>query len=109
MTELADAAEPAPPEREPTPQEDVIYDALTTGDTQTIDAIAAEARPQEDSVVDPVDVPAEAPMEPPEQFDADYHHAWTRYQADNEAPEQERERLTAAAAQRDNHAAMENL
>jgi hypothetical protein len=109
MTELTDAAEPAPPEREPTPQEDVIYDALTTGDMQTIDAIAAEVRPQDDPVVDPVDVPVEAPMDPPEQFDVDFLHAWTRYQADNEAPEQERERLTAEAARRDNHEAMEGI
>jgi hypothetical protein len=110
MTERADTAKPAPPEREPTPQEDIIYDALTTGEVAVIEELRdtvlgppADTQPAVEEAV------PEPPPDPVEQFEQDLRHAWTRYQADNEAPEQERERLTAEAARRDNHEAMEGI
>jgi hypothetical protein len=99
--------DPARPGRKPTAQEDVIYNALTEGDTQAIDAIVADVLP--DPAPDPVEPPPAPEPDPVEQFEQDYGNAWRRYQADNELPEQERVRLTAEAVQRDNHQAMEGI
>jgi hypothetical protein len=96
-------------ERKPTAQEDVIYNALTEGDTQAIEAISADVRPDPAPVEEAPVEPSPEPADPVEQFEEDYEHAWRRYQADNETDEAERVRLTAEAAKRDNHDAMEGI
>ncbi len=63
--------------------EQEIYDALYAGDLDAID----EAR---------------AAAEDPDQFQADYMAAWTHYQADHEAPEEQREADQAASVETEN-------
>jgi hypothetical protein len=88
-----------------TPQEDQIYDALTAGDQEAVEQLRADATgepltpdgpsgPSGPSI--PESEPEPEPLDPAAQFDADYANAHARYQADNEAPEAEREASTAA-------------
>lgn len=67
-------------EHVPTAQETAIYQALGKGDMATIDELrqaATAAGPDEQA-----------------QFETDYQYAWNRYQADHEAPQEEREQAT---------------
>lgn len=74
---------------EPTEQETAIYDALNAGDQQAIEQLRADAYSSGEG----------------EQFDIDYYHAWTHYQADHEAPEEAREAATAAVVEAENDTA----
>ena len=73
---------------EPTAQEDAIYQALTSGDHDTIQQLGEDA--------------TAAGPEELAQYETDYGFAWTHYQADHEAPEDEREEQTAAEVQDEN-------
>lgn len=102
----------------PTPQEDQIYDALTAGDQDALKAIEDAVYGTEEEL--PVEGPGgpqtpglpdieQPPVEltPEEQYEADYANAHARYQADNEAPESEREANTKAKVVDENQAAKE--
>jgi hypothetical protein len=70
----------------PTEQEETLYLAMTAGDWDTI-TDAREA------------------TEDPEQFETDYANAHARYQADHEAPEDEREAATIEQVDDENQTA----
>jgi hypothetical protein len=87
-------------EHTPTEQETALYEALTEGDHDTI------ADMREDAYSAPPDPDREADeLTPAEQYDLDYQNAWTHYQADHEAPEDEREEQTADEVQDENQEA----
>jgi hypothetical protein len=95
-----------------TPQENQIYDALTAGDQEAVGQLRADAigididapgAPSGPSQPEPEPEPEPPePLDPAAQFDADYAAAHARYQADNEAPEAEREASTAANVAEEN-------
>lgn len=94
------------PEHTPTAQETQIYDALTVGDHDTIDAMREAAYAADPTPPDPV---PEGWLPPAEQYDVDYDNAWSHYQADHETPENQREILTVVDVQQENHDALEGL
>jgi hypothetical protein len=66
------------PAHQPTEsQEEVLYDAMSSGDWSTVEELRQDAAD-------------------PEQFEADRFAAWTHYQADHEMPQKERESNTRA-------------
>jgi hypothetical protein len=86
-------------------QEDAIYQALQSQDFEAIDEMREEAyiAPQ---------FPTEFPMDsswlsPIDQFNQDYANANARFQADHEAPEEERVQATAEAVVVENQIAAE--
>ena len=92
-------------EHTPTAQEDEIYQALNSGDHDAISEIRDAAysadqtppasKPGEDGDVLPT---------PAEQYEIDYQNAHAHYQADHEAPEDEREAATLEAVTDENEA-----
>lgn len=82
-----------------TEQETAIYDALTTGDHDAIDAMQDAADSADQTPPDPE---PEDWLSPANQFDEDYAYAWAHYQADHEAPEPQREAATKVAVHEEN-------
>lgn len=82
-----------------TAQETAIYDALTAGDHDAIDTMRADAYAADQTP--PEDAPGEW-LSPREQFDTDYSHGWTHYQADHEAPAPARVVATAVHVETEN-------
>lgn len=76
------------PEHTPTEQETALYDALTVGDHDAIEQARQDASDAE-------------------QFDVDYENASVHYQADNEAPQGEREQAMVNVVEAENKAAEE--
>lgn len=74
---------------EPTAQEDAIYQALTDGDQDAIQELHDQALEAGEL----------------EQYQEDYQYAHARYQADHEAPEDEREAQTAEQVTDENQTA----
>lgn len=87
-------------EHTPTPQEEQIYEALTEGDQDTI----AELRDDAYSTAPEADTQPDEPT-PAEQYEIDYENAYARYQADHEAPEDQREQQTAEHVDDENQTA----
>jgi hypothetical protein len=79
---------PQPAHQPAESQKDVLYDAMSSGDWSTVEELRQDADP--------------------EQFEADRFAAWTRYQADHEMPEKEREANTKAHVKRANDRANEH-
>lgn len=88
--------------QDPHAQETVIYDDLTLGNHADIEALRAAAHAADPTPPEPA---PEGWLPPIDQFELDYANAWARYQADNEAPEDEREANTAEAVDAENDAA----
>ena len=78
-------------EHTPTEQETVIYEALSSGNHDAIDQMSEDA--------------TAAGGEELAQYETDYQNAWAHYQADHEAPEDEREAQTAEEVQDENQTA----
>ena len=96
-----------PQEHEPTPQETELYEAMTAGDWGTVEQMrqaAYEADPTPPTTKD--GEPLEGWLPPIEQFDVDYDHAYSHYQADHEMPEREREIATKIEVADQNQTAM---
>jgi len=72
-----------------TDQETALYDALTIGDHDAIEQMREDASDAE-------------------QFEVDYAYAHAHYQADHEAPEDEREQATAEVVEAENDEAARN-
>jgi DnaJ-domain-containing protein 1 len=72
----------------PTEQEETLYLAMTAGDWDTIAAMHADTEPDD-----------------MDQFETDYANAHARYQADHEAPEDEREQATIEQVDDENQTA----
>ena len=94
-------------EHTPTPQEDEIYQALNAGDHDTIAELqdAAYSADQTPPASKPGDDSGDVQPTPAEQYEIDYANAHAHYQADHEAPEDEREQATAEQVADENEAA----
>lgn len=89
-----------------TEQEIAIYEALTIGDHDAIEQMRKDAHESDQS---PPSAPPPKGWHPPvAQYNIDYQYAWNHYQADHEAPEDEREQATAEAVEAENDEAARN-
>lgn len=87
-----------------TTQETAIYEALYAGDHAAIEQMRADAYDADQTR------PADAPDDwcsPAAQYDTDYGYAWAHYQADHEAPEEQREAATKVQVADENETAAE--
>jgi hypothetical protein len=73
-----------------TDQETILYEALSSGNWDLIDAM----RPGDNSEPDLH-----------EEFEVDYKNAYDQYQRDHELPEEEREQLTTEVVEQENQEA----
>lgn len=83
----------------PTDQGTAIHEALTAGDPETVEDLREDAYADDQTPPDPE---PDDWTSPAEQFEADYLAAHARYQADHEAPQEDRETATADRVEDEN-------
>jgi hypothetical protein len=83
-------------------QVEAIHTALSEGDYDAIAELRDAAYSTEPTLSDQME---DGELSPREQFDSDYAEAHAQYQADHEAPEEEREQYTRDAVEQENAAA----